>query len=96
MRACPGMLIRYFRRKKGSTAKHLLDPCLYQPALHCQRVAQLVTTAINLMGRKEAAAVASDVVDATAKVQKKVDNGPVGTSDASYRTAGSSRTLKSQ
>lgn len=64
------------------------------------RGAQIVTTAINLMGRKEAADAAAhaaaDIVDSTAKVQKKVDNGPLGTSDASFKTAGSSRTPRSQ
>lgn len=44
------------------------------------------------MGRKEAAETAAEFVDTAAKIQKKVDNGPVGTSDVSFKTAGTSRT----
>lgn len=51
-----------------------------------------MTTAIKLMGRKEAAEVAAEIVDTSAKIQKKVDNGPMGTSELSYKTAGTSGT----
>ena len=51
-----------------------------------------MTTAIKLMGRKEAAETAAEIVDTTAKIQKKVDNGPLGTSEVSYKTAGTSKT----
>lgn len=48
------------------------------------------------MGRKEAAAtaaeVAAEVVDTTGKIQKKVDHGLAGTSEVSYKTAGTGRT----
>ena len=59
---------------------------------HSINLLQVMTTAIKLMGRKEAAETAAEFVDTTAQIQKKVDNGPLGTSDVSFKTARTDRT----
>ena len=48
-----------------------------------------MTTAVKLMGRKEAKEEAADLVDQMDKVQKKFDDGPAGGSQASFKTAAS-------
>jgi len=49
-----------------------------------------MTTAVKLMGRKEAKLAAADLVDGVEKVQKKLDDGPVAPrSQSSYKTAAS-------
>ena len=48
-----------------------------------------MTTAVKLMGRKEAKKDAADLVDQVDRVQKKFDDGAAKGSQASFKTAAS-------
>lgn len=52
-------------------------------------VPQVMTTAVKLMGRKEAKEEAADLVDQVDRVQKKFDDGAAKGSHASFKTAAS-------